>query len=157
DVVPLLVSERHRLSDNVAVEHCEDKLFASLGDGNEAWHVALLQEFVAIPLARALARTKTTPAEIAAVKIVLGLFAAWVLSRQGYWNGVAGAVLALCSRILDAVGGDLARAAVRDSAQNERYDLAGDVAVQIAVVWAIAARIGALYAVLLATIATAGI
>ena len=157
EVVPLLVSERHRLSDNVAVEHCEDKLFASLGDGTEPWHVALLQEFVAIPLARHLARTKTTPAEIAAAKIALGLLAAWVLSGSGYWSGVVGALLAFVSRLLDGVAADLARAAVRDSAQNDPYDLAGDVAVQIAVTWAVALRIGEHYAYWLAAVATAGI
>jgi hypothetical protein len=157
EVVPLLVSERHRLSDNVAIEHCEDKLFASLGDGTEPWHVSLVQEFVAIPVARYLARTRTTPAEVAFAKIALGLLAAWVLSGFGYWSGVVGALLALASRILDGVAADLARAAVRDSAQNDPFDLAGDVAVQIAVVWAVAIRIGPGYGYWLAVIATVGI
>jgi hypothetical protein len=97
-----------------------------------------------------LARTKTTPAEIAAAKIALGLLAAWVLSGPGYWSGVVGALLAFVSRLLDGVAADLARAAVRDSAQNDPYDLAGDVAVQIAVTWAVALRIGEHYAYWLA-------
>jgi hypothetical protein len=157
DSVPLLVSERHRLSDNVAIEHCEEKLFTSLGEGDEPWHVAILHDFVAIPVARRLARTKTTPGEIATAKILIGLLAAWILAGPGYWSGVAGALLALMSRILDAVAADLARAAVRDSAQNDRFDLAGDVAVQIAVTCACAVRIGEAYAYVLAVVAMVGI
>jgi hypothetical protein len=156
-VVPLLVSERHRLSDNVATEHCEDKLFASLGDGDEPWHVALLHDLVAIPLTRGLARTRITPAQLAATKIGVGLSAAWILSIPSYWAGVAGALLALVSRVLDAISADLARAAVRESAHNDRFDLAGDVAVQIAVSWGAAAHVDAPYAYVLALVASAGI
>jgi hypothetical protein len=157
EVVPLLVSERHRLSDNVAVEHCEDKLFASLGEGDEPWHVALLHDFVSIPMARRLARTRTTPAEIAAAKIVLGLGAAWMLTAGGYRSAVLAAALLVLSRILDAISADLARAAVRESPQNDRFDLAGDLAVQLAVVWAIAYRLGTTTATVLAAVASAGI
>lgn len=157
DAVSLLVSERHRLSDNVAVAHCEDKLFSSLGEGDEPWHVAWLHDLVAIPITRVLARTRTTPAQLAAVKIALGLGGAWIMAGPSYWGGVIGATLALFSRVLDAIAADLARAAVRDSAQNDPYDLAGDVAVQLAVVWAIAARLSSTGTAVLAGIASAGI
>jgi hypothetical protein len=157
EVLPLLVSERHRLSDNVAVEHGEDKLFSSLGDGDEPWHVALLHDLLAIPAARVLARTRTAPTEVAFAKAILGLGAAWILTAGGYWSGVAGALLAFASRVLDAVAADLARAAVRDSAQNDPFDLAGDVAVQLAIVCAVAVRIGTSTAAVLAIIACIGI
>lgn len=157
DAVPLLVSERHRLSDNVAVAHCEDKLFSSLGEGNEPWHVAALHALIAIPITRFLARTRTTPFEIALSKIVLGVGGAWIIAGTGYWGGVVGASLALCSRVLDAIAADLARAAVRDSAQNDPYDLAGDLAVQLALVWAVGLRLQTTTAYVLASVASAGI
>jgi hypothetical protein len=157
EAVSLLVSERHRLSDNVAVAHCEDKLFSSLGEGDEPWHVALLHELIAIPITRVLARTRTTPAELAVIKIVLGLGGAWIIAGSGYWMGVVGAALAFLSRVLDAIAADLARAAVRDSAQNDPYDLAGDLAVQLAVVWATAIRLGYTSATVLAVAASTGI
>lgn len=155
--ISLLVSERHRLSDNVAVAHGEDKLFASLGEGDEPWHVALLHELVAIPLTRVLARTRTTPAELAGVKVALGLGGAWIIATSGYWGGVVGATCALFSRIVDAIAADLARAAVRDSAQNDPYDLAGDVLVQLAIVWAVGERLGSTGAIVLTVLASAGI
>jgi hypothetical protein len=157
ETVSLLVSERHRLSDNVAIAHCEDKLFSSLGESDEPWHVAVLHHLVAIPITRVLARTRTTPAQLAGAKVLLGLFGAWIISGSGYVGGIIGAVLALSSRVLDAIAADLARAAVRDSAQNDPYDLAGDLAVQLAVVWAAAVRLGDTAAYVLAAIASGGI
>jgi len=156
-VVPLLVSERHRLSDNVAIERCEDKLFASLGSRADPWHVEVLHRFVSIPIARRLARTRYTPFQIAAAEIALGIVSAWVLTTPGYAVGIFGSLLYFGSRVLDAAAADLARAAVRNSPQNERFDLIGELAVQLAIVWALAARNDSFDAFVLAAIATVGI
>ena len=156
-VVPLLASERHRLSDNVAISRCEDKLFASLGDIDEPWHVHAMHKYAAIPLTRRLAHTRFTPFQLATLKIALGLLAAAVLAGGGYLRGLGGAFLAITSRLLDAVSGDLARAAVRDGAQNERFDLIGDLLVQTTILWAVAVRLATPTATWLAIIGTVGI
>ncbi|RMD83931.1 MAG: hypothetical protein D6815_05355 [Candidatus Dadabacteria bacterium] len=156
-VFPLAVAERHRLSDNVAVARCEQKLFASSDDLADPWHYRLLQRWVAVPLTRFLARTVATPAQVAALKIATGLVAAWVISRASYGAAVAGALLFFASRILDMLAGDLARSSLREGARGERFDVTGEIAVQIAMVWGIAQHVGGRPAAIAAAIATAGI
>ncbi len=154
----LAVAERHRLSDNIAVAHCENKLFAAMGElSDEPLHVVALQRYLAIPIARRLARTPVAPTHLAVAKIVAGLLAARLLAVPAYAWGLTGALLAFASRVLDAASDDLARAAVRASPRNDRFDLAGDLLVQLAVVWGVASRFAGSEAYALATVTTAGI
>ncbi len=157
-VFSLGVAERHRLSDNVAVARCEQKLFASSDDLVEPWHYRLIQKWIAIPLTRVLARTPVMPVHVSIAKIATGLAAAFVIARGAYVGALVGSLLFFASRVLDMIAGDLARSSLREGSRGERFDVAGDISVQIAVVWGIAVHVGADTASLwLAAIATAGI
>lgn len=158
DIVSLGVSDRHRLSDNVAIRRCEAKLFGLHRLEHEPWHVRAFERLLAIPVATRLAATPIAPAHLSLAKILIALAAAWLLAQQGYWSGVGGALLYLLSRLFDAAAGDLARAAVRQASRGDRLDVIGDFATQVAVVWALALRgdTGAI-AVLLGVVTTAGL
>jgi len=158
NVVSLGASDRHRLSDNVAIQRCETKLFGLHRLEHDPWHVRAFERLLAIPVAIRLAATPVAPAHLSLARIVLALASAWVLLQPGYWSGVGGALLYLLSRVLDAASGDLARAAVRQKSRGDKLDVVGDFATQIAVVWAIALRPGAAeLSVLLGAVATLGL
>ncbi len=140
-VVPLAVSQRHRLSDNVAVARCEAKLFGWVGTSNEPWLARLVQRAFAIPLTRRLASTSTTPARLAVAKVVLGLMAAWSFTIDGYLSGLMAASLYFLSRVLDTVAGDLSRAAVVAGSRGAKADVAGDVVVLLALIAALGTRL----------------
>jgi phosphatidylglycerophosphate synthase len=157
-VFQLAVSECHRLSDNVAIGRCEDKLFGRLGATGEVWHRRLFEKYLAIPITRQLARTRVTPMQLSSTKTAAGLIAAWIFLQGGYFNGLLGALVFFASRVVDAVARDLARAAVREGSQGEMADVIGDLAVQFAVAWALAVRPDAgQHAMAAAAIATAGL
>lgn len=157
-VVPLSVRERHRMSDSVAIQRCEDKLFAMLGTRAEPAHVRMLERHVAIPTARILARSRVTPAHVAIVQIVLTLLAARLFLVGDVVTAVAGAVMFALSRLAESVSTDLARAAVRQGVHDSPPIVALDILGQTAIVWAIALSIKSIdYAPLLATIATVGL
>jgi len=155
--VPLEVSERHRLSDNVAVRRCEAKLFGWIGNAAEGSAVSAVQRFLAIPMTRWLAATRTTPMHVAVVKIAAGIASAWVLAHKPYVAGLIGAALYFLSRVLDMVAGDLARAAVLEGSRGEKLDVAGDVIVLLLLVGALVLRSSSQNAAALGLVATAGI
>jgi len=139
-VVEMDPGERHRLSDSVAIERCERKLFGLGSHRAEPWSVQLFERHMAIPIASYLARSRVTPFQVSAVKIVLGLLSAYVIASPGYARGLAAAAMYLVSRVLDAVAGDLARAAVRPRARGDKFDVTGDLIAHLAIIWSIAAR-----------------
>lgn len=141
-VVDLEVSERHRLSDSAAIERCERKLFGLGSHRAEPWIVRNLERYVAIPVASHLARTRITPLQVSAVKVALTFFVAYTVSSPGYAAGVIAALLYAASRVLDAVAGDLARAAVKPRARGDKFDVYGDFVAHLALLWAIPARFG---------------
>lgn len=139
-VVELAVGDRHRLSDNVAIERCERKLFGLGPHRALPRSVRLFERYVAIPIARQLAYTSVTPFQVSLAKIVVGCLAVYMTAGDGYVRGVVGALLYLGSRVLDAVAGDLSRAAVKPASRGERFDMTADLAIHLALVWAIALR-----------------
>jgi hypothetical protein len=157
-VVPLSVRERHRLSDSVAIQRCEEKLFAMLGTRAEPPHVRLVERHVAIPVARLLARSPVTPFHIAMLQIALTILAARLFLIGGFAMGIVGAVIFALSRIAESVATDLARAAVREGVNDRPIIVALDIFGQIAIIWAIALSIDLIdYGALLAVVATAGL
>jgi phosphatidylglycerophosphate synthase len=142
EVVVLDAGERHRLSDNVAIERCERKLFGLGSQRKETKLSYMLERFVSIPIACALARTFITPIQVSLAKIIVTLLVVIKLTDPGYVDGIVAAVLYLASRILDAVAGDLARATVRPRARGDKLDVIGDFIAHHAIFWSIAARAG---------------
>jgi phosphatidylglycerophosphate synthase len=139
-VVEMDPGERHRLSDSAAIERCERKLFGLGSHRAEPWGVQMFERHLAIPIASYLACTPVTPFQVSAVKIFLGLVTAYVVARPSYTSGVAAATLYLVSRVLDAVAGDLARAAVKPKARGDKFDVIGDLVAHLCIIWAVAAR-----------------
>ncbi len=134
----LAVSQRHRLSDNVAVERAEKKLFGGLAGSTGPWPLKAAQARISFPLVRRLSAAGVPPLLVGAGKLVLGLLAAWMISALSYGSSVLGALLYLFARLLDGVPGELARTAVGDSSSPEKLELGGDTAVQVAIVFALA-------------------
>jgi phosphatidylglycerophosphate synthase len=158
EVVELAPVDRHRLSDNIATERCERKLFGLLSERRDPWHVRVFESRLAIPLARRLARTPVTPMQVSIAKIVVGCFAARVFASDAGYALVAGALVYFAARVLDAVAGDLSRAAVRPGSQGDKIDVVGDLIVHLAIVWTLASRVDAgPYAWVAALITTAGL
>jgi phosphatidylglycerophosphate synthase len=141
-VVQLAVGDRHRLSDNVAVERCERKLFGLGSHRALPRSVQAFERYVAIPIARQLAATDVTPFQVSLAKIVVGTLAVTVMSGGGYARGLTAALLYFASRVLDAVAGDLSRAAVKPASSGERFDMSADLVIHLALIWAIALRPG---------------
>ena len=139
-VVELDPGERHRLSDSAAIERCERKLFGLGSHRAEPWGVQLFERHLAIPIASYLACTRVTPLQVSGAKILLALLSACVVARPGYAVGLLAAMIYLVSRVLDAVAGDLARAAVKPKARGDKFDVVGDLLAHLSIVWAIATR-----------------
>lgn len=157
-VFPLSVRVRHRLSDSVAIQRCEDKLFAMLGTRHEPAHVRLVEKHVAIPIARRLARTSVRPIHAAMLQVALTYLAARIFGGGGYVAGIIGAMVFALSRIAESVAADLARAAVREGVQDRAPIVFLDVLGQIAILWSIALATTRMdYAPYLAAFATLGL
>lgn len=158
DVVELAPVDRHRLSDNIATERCERKLFGLRSERRDPWHVRIFESRLAIPLARWLARTPVTPMQVSIAKIVVGCFAARLFASDAGYALVAGALGYFAARVLDAVAGDLSRAAVRPGSQGDKLDVVGDLIVHLAIIWTLAFRVDAgPYGWIAALLTTAGL
>ncbi len=156
--VELSVRDCHRLSDSVAIQRCEDKLFAMLGTRAEPPLVRMLERHVAIPIARLLARSSVTPFHMAMAQIALTVLAARLFLVGATAAGIAAAIVFALSRLAESVSTDLARAAVREGVQDRPIIVALDILAQITIVWAIAVSIESIdYGRILAGVATAGL
>jgi hypothetical protein len=147
-----------RLSDNVSTAHAEEKLVENLFGPQRMLPVLRLRPTLAPLLARRFSETELGPAGISAIKLVVGLMAAWVLGGPSYAAGLAGAVLYFVARLIGASGIVLARASLSDNDVRERLDLAGDTVLHLALLWALAG--GAAHesgGVMLAAVATVGV
>lgn len=156
-VVSLPVSQRHRLSDNVAIGRCEAKLFGWVGATREPWFARLVQRVFAIPLTRKLANTRTTPAHLGAARMLLGLAAAGWLAVPGYLAGILAATLYFLSRVLDTVAADLSRAAVVAGLRGRKVDVIGDIVVLLTIIIALGSRLAVNEAYVLTAVAIVGI
>jgi hypothetical protein len=147
-----------RLSDNVSTAHAEEKLVENLFGPQRALPVLRLRRTLAPLLARRFSETELGPAGISAIKLVVGLAAAWILGGSSYAAGLAGALLYFVARLIGASGIVLARASLSDNDVRENLDLAGDTVLHLALLWALAG--GAAHdqgGVVLAAIATVGV
>lgn len=147
-----------RLSDNVSAGHAEAKLVETLFGPPRFLRVLRLRPVLAPWLARRLRDSALGPVGISAVKLALGLVAAWILEGGSYSAGVAGALLYFAARVLGASGIVLARASASEDDIREKLDLAGDTVLHVALLWSLAG--GAARgpgSALLAAVATAGV
>ncbi len=157
-IVDLDSHSEQRLSDNVSTAHAEEKLIENLFGPQRVLPVLRLRPTLAPPLAELLGGTALGPAGISAIKLVIGLAAAWILEGGSFTAGVVGAFLYFLARLVGASGIVLARASFADADIREKLDLAGDTVLHIALLWSLAggaARESS--GVLLATIATIGV
>lgn len=147
-----------RLSDNVSTAHAEEKLIAHLFGPQRMLPVLRLRPTLAPLLARRFNDTALGPAGISAIKLAVGLAAAWIIEGGSYAEGLAGALLYFAARLIGASGIVLARASLADSDIREKLDVAGDTVLHVALLWSLAggpARGSG--GVVLAAIATAGV
>jgi hypothetical protein len=157
-IVDLDSHSEQRLSDNVSTAHAEEKLIENLFGPQRVLPVLRLRPTLAPPLAELFGETALGPAGISAIKLAVGLVAAWVLEHGSYTAGVAGALLYFVARLIGASGVVLARASFSDGDVRERLDLAGDTVLHIALLWSLAGGAARGPAgVVLACIATVGV
>lgn len=150
--------DEQRLSDNVSTAHAEDKLVETLFGPEGGVHVLRIRRALAPEIARHLAGTPLGPAALSALKLAMGLLAAWIIEGGSYGDGLAGALLYFSARLLGSAGTILARANFADGEIREKLDLAGDTVLHVALLWALAggpARGEG--AAILAAIATVGV
>lgn len=86
---------------------------------------------IARRIARSLARTPVTPNAVTAGSVVVGLAAAWLLSRGDVWIHV-GAALFVVAVWMDHLDGELARQTGRTSTFGHYFDLAAALATYVA-------------------------
>ncbi len=135
------VLSRHRLSDTVATERAERKLFSSLGRRGRSWHTRFVQRYLSIPLTKRLAGLRVKAAQITAVKFACGLLSAIVFFTSGYVAGLVGALAFFFSRVFDSVAGELSSAAVgEDRSGHEKAGFTGDILILASIPLAIATR-----------------
>ncbi|HEY2773031.1 MAG TPA: hypothetical protein VGK20_03140 [Candidatus Binatia bacterium] len=147
-----------RLSDNVSTAHAEEKLIETLFGPPQLLPLLRLRPTLAPLLARRFNDTALGPAGISAIKLVIGLAAAWIIESGSYAAGVSGALLYLAARIVGAAGIVLARASFADGDVREKLDLAGDTVLHIALLWSLAGGPARGHgAVALAVVATVGV
>ncbi len=90
-------------------------------------------------LTKQLVHTPVSPNQVSAASILLGLLSAWLFAGGTHDTAVWGAIALQLSAILDAVDGDLARVAFKESALGKWLDIVGDQVVHVAVFVAIGA------------------
>jgi len=77
--------------------------------------------------------TTLRPNDITTIGTIVGLAAAWVLSRGTYAAGVAGTALFLSAALIDGCDGEVARLTFRESPFGKAFDVATDNLVHAAV------------------------
>ncbi len=116
--------------------NAEDKLVEALGtrtresDGFLARHVS---RRVSQPLSRILARTPVTPNQVTVLNTLLGLSAAYLLARGGYWSQLAGSLLFVFCVIADGIDGEIARLKLMESSFGHMLDVVTDNIVHFAI------------------------
>jgi phosphatidylglycerophosphate synthase len=96
--------------------------------------LARLDRTVSLRISRWLVRhTTLRPNHITIVGTGVGLAGAWALSRGTYAAGVAGTLLFLAAAIIDGCDGEVARLTFRESAFGQKFDVATDNLVHVAI------------------------
>lgn len=84
-------------------------------------------------VSRRLARTAITPNQITLIGVTLGLLAAFLFSRTGYWAPLAGAVLFLVCITVDGIDGEVARLKLMETRFGHYLDVVTDNVVHFAI------------------------
>jgi phosphatidylglycerophosphate synthase len=114
----------------------EDRLAAALPsatanrDGFMARHVD--RHFSRL-ISRRLACTSVTPNGITLCNTAIGLTAAFLLSRGGYWSQLSGTLLFLLCVVVDGVDGEVARLKLQETAFGHYLDIVTDNIVHVAI------------------------
>ena len=82
---------------------------------------------------RRLAHTAMTPNQITLVGVCIGLAGAYLLSMNGYWSKLFGALLFLFCVVVDGVDGEVARLKLQESVFGHYLDIITDNVVHVAV------------------------
>jgi phosphatidylglycerophosphate synthase len=77
--------------------------------------------------------TPLHPNHITVIGTGVGLLAATLFSVGSYWNGVAGALLFLCTTIIDGCDGEVARLTFQESTFGQKFDVITDNVVHVAI------------------------
>jgi phosphatidylglycerophosphate synthase len=89
---------------------------------------------ISLRMSRWLVRhTGLRPNHITIIGTSIGLLAAALLGVGTYWTGVAGTLLFLCATIVDGCDGEVARLTFRESSFGQKFDVATDNLVHIAI------------------------
>lgn len=136
--VTLDARSEQRLSDNVSTAHAEGKLVEPLFGPRHVPPLLRLRPVLVPRLARLFRFTGLGPSSISALKLLVGLAAAWEIGGGSYANGLAGALLYFGARLVGAAGAVLARAGLPDDGSREKLDFAGDTVLHFALLWAVA-------------------
>jgi len=134
------VKSRHRLSDNVAIERAETKLFSALQRPGQAPFVQVLHKYLSLGLTPRLARAGLRPLPVSLLKLFLGISAASMLASPGFTGLLFGALLLCFTRAFDGAASEIARARIARRTTVEKIDFASDVAVFMLAVIALVSR-----------------
>ncbi|HUJ88992.1 MAG TPA: CDP-alcohol phosphatidyltransferase family protein [Syntrophorhabdales bacterium] len=122
--------------DDEPVRAAEDRLVGALPsatvhrDGFMARHLDRHLSRRASPI---LARTPVTPNGVTLFNVAVGLGAAFLLLRGGYWSQLVGTLLFLSCVVLDGVDGEVARLKLQETAFGHYLDIVTDNIVHLAI------------------------
>lgn len=129
---------QHRSADR---EFSEKRLVHALAAQTKASDGFIARHFdrrISQFISRRLAHTPITPNQITLVGMTMGLIAALLLSRPGYWPKLIGALLFVFCVIVDGVDGEVARLKLKESRFGHYLDVVTDNIVHAAIFAAIA-------------------
>ena len=90
------------------------------------WDARLARQMI-LPLVA----TPVTPNHLTTVRLIVGLLCAAAFAHGGYMWGNVGALLLVCSNVIDHADGELARVSGKTSRIGHFYDLAADALVTV--------------------------
>jgi phosphatidylglycerophosphate synthase len=89
---------------------------------------------ISLRISRWLVRhTSLRPNHLTIIGTCIGFLAAGLLSLGAYWAGIAGALLFLCTTIIDGCDGEVARLKLLESSFGEKFDVITDNIVHVAI------------------------
>jgi phosphatidylglycerophosphate synthase len=126
-----------RITDERSIERAEALLCKQLradsaaSDGPLAHYV---DRRLSLRISRWLVRhTQLRPNHITVIGTCVGLLAATMFARGTYRSGVAGALLFLCTTIIDGCDGEVARLKFQESRFGQKFDVITDNIVHVAI------------------------
>jgi phosphatidylglycerophosphate synthase len=112
--------------DRSSARRAESALFRSLRKPQDGWTSRWLNRYVSLAISKQLVKTPLWPNQLSILILAVGLTGAWLASRGGYWDLVAGAFLFQMQSLLDGCDGEMSRVTHRGSHAGEWLDTIGD-------------------------------